>query len=193
MCVCYFFYFAHRFNILQAEYSFRLARKNRGGLCLCYKIFFYLFVFVPLDHFSLISRSHHYRWRAANFFLSWHSLPMSNEGSLTCHSYCDTGHPVKMVISEDLRHLLLSPSFFRPRSVAVGIRTPNLPLEGRKLLPTAPPPLLWQDKNSQICVLSNHKTHTKELFNYTSKVVWCLQPHFSQKKLTLPFIFCWMD
>ena len=42
------------------------------------------------------------------FFLSWHSLTMSNEGSLTCHSYCDTGHPIKMVISEDLRHLLLN-------------------------------------------------------------------------------------
>ena len=30
-----------------------------------------------------------------------HSWPLSNEGSLVCHNYCDTGHPFIMVISED--------------------------------------------------------------------------------------------
>ena len=30
-----------------------------------------------------------------------HSLPLSSEGSLACHNYCDTGHPFIMVISED--------------------------------------------------------------------------------------------
>ena len=24
---------------------------------------------------------------------AWHSWPLSNEGSLVCHTYCDTGHP----------------------------------------------------------------------------------------------------
>ena len=33
-----------------------------------------------------------------------HSWPLSSEGSLACHTYCDTGHPFKMVISEDLWH-----------------------------------------------------------------------------------------
>mgnify|MGYP003690142205 CR=1 FL=1 len=28
-------------------------------------------------------------------------LGMSSQGSLACHTYCDTGHPFKMVISED--------------------------------------------------------------------------------------------
>ena len=30
--------------------------------------------------------------------LSW---PLSSEGSLTCHTYCDKGHPFIMVISGD--------------------------------------------------------------------------------------------
>ena len=29
-----------------------------------------------------------------------HSWPLSSEGSLACHTYCDTGHPFIMVISE---------------------------------------------------------------------------------------------
>ena len=30
-----------------------------------------------------------------------HSWPLSSEGSLACHTYCDTGHPCILVISED--------------------------------------------------------------------------------------------
>ena len=30
-----------------------------------------------------------------------HSWPVSSEGSLACHTYCDTGYPFIMVISED--------------------------------------------------------------------------------------------
>ena len=30
-----------------------------------------------------------------------HSSPLSSEGSLACHTYCDTGHLFIMVISED--------------------------------------------------------------------------------------------
>ena len=68
----------------------------------------YLKFIVPLENFSLIWRRHHCRWRAANFdFDSW---PLSSEGSLTCHTHCDTGLPSIMVISEDpwLSHLMLS-------------------------------------------------------------------------------------
>ena len=32
---------------------------------------------------------------------TWHSWPLSSEGSLACHIYCDMGHPFIMVISED--------------------------------------------------------------------------------------------
>ena len=61
-----------------------------------------------------------------------HSWPLSSEGSLACHSYCDTGHPFIMVISEDPQHthLLLSVKQWSCHylSVAAGIRTHNLPL-----------------------------------------------------------------
>ena len=32
---------------------------------------------------------------------TWHSWPLSSEGSLVCLIYCDMGHPFIMVISED--------------------------------------------------------------------------------------------
>ena len=79
------------------------------------------------------------------------SWPLSSEGSLACHTYCDTGYPCIMVISEDPWHshihLLLSIwqwsshyLFLQLRSVAAGIRTTNLTLVRRTFLPTAPPP-----------------------------------------------------
>ena len=61
-----------------------------------------------------------------------HSWPLSSEGSLTSHTYCDRGNPFKMVISEELWHLHLLLSvyqwscnylFLRLRSVAARIRT----------------------------------------------------------------------
>ena len=62
--------------------------------------------YVPLDNFSLIS-SHLYRDVTITCeglqFLTYarHLRPLSSEGSLSCHTYCDTGHPFKMVIRED--------------------------------------------------------------------------------------------
>ena len=46
------------------------------------------------------SRRHHYRWKAANFNLQSALMPLSNNGSLWCHIYCDMDHPF-MVVSED--------------------------------------------------------------------------------------------
>ena len=62
-----------------------------------------------------------------------HLWPMSSEGSLTCHTYCDTDLPFIMVISEDPCHSHLLPSvwqrschylFLRLWSVAIGDRSP---------------------------------------------------------------------
>ena len=57
-----------------------------------------------------------------------------SEGSSACHTYCDTGHPLIMVISEKSWHLQLFPGFgsgavllLRLRLVATGNRTHNLP------------------------------------------------------------------
>ena len=64
-----------------------------------------------------------------------HSWQLSCEGSLACHTYCDTGHPFIMVISEDPSHSHPGVCqwschylFLRLRSIAAGIRTPNNPL-----------------------------------------------------------------
>ena len=75
-----------------------------------------------------------------------HLRPLSSEGSLACHLYCDTGHPFKMVMSEDPWHSHVLPSvwqwrcnylFSRLGSITAGIRSPNLSLAGRTLLPAA--------------------------------------------------------
>ena len=114
-------------------------------------LFVCLGFFVPLENFSLIWRLHHYRWMAPNFYL--HS--MSSEGSLACHTYCDTEHPFIMVISEDPSHSLLLQSVWqwncrnllklRFRSVAARIGTPSLLHAKWTLLPTALP-------RRQLCV-----------------------------------------
>ena len=38
------------------------------------------------------------------FTFARHSWPLSSGGSLACHTFCDTGHPFIMVISEDPWH-----------------------------------------------------------------------------------------
>ena len=81
-----------------------------------------------------------------------HLWPLSSEGSLAYHTFCDTGHPFIMVISEDPRHSHLLPSvwqwschdlFLWLRSVAAGIRTPNLLLARWTLKPPVPPTRSW--------------------------------------------------
>ena len=37
-----------------------------------------------------------------NLTYARHLWPLNSEGSLACHTYCDTGHPFIMVISKDL-------------------------------------------------------------------------------------------
>ena len=42
-----------------------------------------------------------------------HLWPLSSEGSLACQTFCDTGHPFIMVISEDPWHSHLLPSVWQ--------------------------------------------------------------------------------
>ena len=51
-------------------------------------LFVYSEFFVPFEKFSLIRRRHYCQWKAV-WLMHWWSL--SSEGSLTCHTYCDTG------------------------------------------------------------------------------------------------------
>ena len=50
--------------------------------------------------FSFFSRIYHYH---EGLLLTYarHSWPLSSEGSLAFHTYCDSGHPFEMVISKD--------------------------------------------------------------------------------------------
>ena len=70
-----------------------------------------------------------------------------SKGSLTCHTYCDTGLPFIMFISEDPWHSHLFPSvwqwschylFLRLRSVATGDRTPISRMQGERSTFTTP-------------------------------------------------------
>ena len=81
-------------------------------------------------------------WNRANFAIrgpssfdpyAHHSWPLSSEGSLTCHTWWDTGLPFIMVITEDSWYSHLLPSvwqwsyhylFLRLRSVMTGNWTP---------------------------------------------------------------------
>ena len=57
------------------------------------KIDWLFVVFRPVENISLILRRHHCRWRAANLDLCLALMAFSSEGSLACHTCCDTGHP----------------------------------------------------------------------------------------------------
>ena len=46
------------------------------------------------------------------FTYARHSWPLSIEGSLACHTYCDTGHPFIIFIFEDPWHSNLLPSIW---------------------------------------------------------------------------------
>ena len=87
-----------------------------------------------------------------------HIWLLSSEGSLACHTYCDTyGPSVYNGISEDPWHSHIMPSvwqwscqylFWWLTGVAAGIRTPDLPLAERTLKPTAQPP-----RSSYVCFI----------------------------------------
>ena len=67
-------------------------------------LFVWLGLIVPFVNFSLIWIRYHYRWRAANFDLCSAPWTLSSEDYLAFHTFYDTGHPFKMVISENAWH-----------------------------------------------------------------------------------------
>ena len=76
-----------------------------------FSIFVCLFVFFSSHsriYFSLI-------WRNGEglqiLTYTQYSWPLSSIGSLTCHTYCDTGQPFIMVILEDTLHMHLMMTF----------------------------------------------------------------------------------
>ena len=103
----------------------------------CFVFFLFFFLFWSLSSHSKMFHSYgdvNITGEGLQIFTyARHSWPLSSEGSLACKTYCDTGHPVIMVISEDPWHSHLLPSvwqlschylFLRLWSVATGDRTP---------------------------------------------------------------------
>ena len=65
------------------------------------------------------------------FTYARHLWPLSSEGSLACHTYCDTSvynGPVTLTPIAERLAVKLSLPVLRLSSVPAGIRTPNLPL-----------------------------------------------------------------
>ena len=111
--------------------------KNTYGTTFLILILVCLFVWLSVWGFSSHSRIFHPYGNVTitdggiqNLTYARYFWPLSSEGSLACETYCDTGHPFIIITDKNKRILAI---------YAAGIRTPNLPLAGRRLLPTAPP------------------------------------------------------
>ena len=132
-------------------------------------VFVCLEFIIPLENFSLIWTHHHCRWRAANIVLCSALMAiMSSEGSLTCHTHCNTGLPFVMVISEDPWHSHLMQSvcqwschylLLQLRSVATGDRTPISRMRGKRS--TSTPPWGFQKLPELFC--QQHNLSNKQM------------------------------
>ena len=114
-------------------------------------IFVCLFVsfgfYVQLENFSFLWRRHYYREMLKISTILGTYDHWAVMGSLAYHTFCTRGHLFIKVIFENSWYPQLPPSVWqwscqylslRYRSVAAGIRTPDLPHARRTLLPTAP-------------------------------------------------------
>ena len=64
--------------------------------------FVWLVFYFSLENVSLIWRRHHYRWRASNLDIYSAIVAIEQLGFFrACHTYCDTGPPFIIVISEN--------------------------------------------------------------------------------------------
>ena len=122
-------------------------QQSRVTICLFTCLFGVLYLTQAL---SLIWRRHHYLWKASNFDLGSTLFPLSNESSLACHTYCETGYLLILVISEyrnsdsntccrAFGSGAVTTCFLRQGFVAAGIWTPNLLPARQTLLRTVLP------------------------------------------------------
>ena len=89
-------------------YLYWTSLKSRALSSSCF--FVCLDFFVPHENFSLIGDVTIACKGLQILTYARHLWPLSSEGSLACHTYCDTGDPFIMVISEDPWHSHLMPS-----------------------------------------------------------------------------------
>jgi hypothetical protein len=87
--LCSYCLSSHQFSLLSARFGVgdHVWDCRRKSFLIDWLIDYLLF-YVPRKNFSLIWRRHHCRWRLQNLG----SRPLSSlEGSLSCHTCCDTG------------------------------------------------------------------------------------------------------
>ena len=151
ICTCTYLKWWSKYSIfpcgLWKKYIFRLCRFCLFIVDRNYDPFVCLFdcleFYVQLENFSFIWRRHHYGEGLQILTYTRHSLPLSSEGSLACHTYRDTGHPFIMVISEDPWQSQRLPwvlqwscnymyLFQRLMSVVVGIQNSTFRMRGER-------------------------------------------------------------
>ena len=102
--------------------------------------FFCLEFIVPLENFSLMWRRHHYRRRAAIFYICSALWPQNSEGSLTCHgASVYNGYlrgPVTLTpIAERIAVELSLPLFYDLGLPQLGFENPTFCLWGQRSNP----------------------------------------------------------
>ena len=114
--------------------------------------------FVLLEKFSLIWRRHHYLWRALNFDLCSALMAIDQWGFFSVPHLLWHGASIyighlrtPVTLTPIAERLAVDLSVLRLGSVAAGIRTPNLPLVGPTIWPTAPPRSYHSYKMDIVC------------------------------------------
>ena len=148
----------------------------------------FVWFFVSFENFSLIRRRHHYRLRAANLDLCSALMAIEQWRFLAVTPTVTRGTgPFIMVISEDQWNtsiterleVELSLPVYWLRSVAAGIRTPNLPLSRRTLYPLHHRRGFW--KNDWM-IHSSDKTRLAP----PTLVTRCYVPHYGDISIKFP-------
>ena len=144
--------------VLCARKTFWLSDMIWGCICF-YFSFLCLEFFVLIEHFYSFGDVTMTYGGPQMLTYARHVWLLSSKGSLAWHTYCDTGLPFKMVISEDPwhSHVLISVwqwschymyQFFRLRSVAAEIRTPNVPVAQPNLIGKLYLSVMFYDPNT---------------------------------------------
>ena len=82
-------------------------------LFVCFFLFVCLWIYDPLEDFSLIWIRHHYRWRASTLDHYSTLIAIEQREFFSVYTYCDKARSLIMVISENLWHSHLMPSVLR--------------------------------------------------------------------------------
>ena len=139
--------------------------------------------YVPLENFSLMETSITISGEGLQILTyARHSWPLSSQCSLASNTYCDTGHPFIMVISEDPWHS----------------RDPTLTTPCRTFSSGAVTTCFYDLRLSQCCYLLLFATRTfRNLINVSCYCVYFniswVEAHVTETYVTKNPIYCLLD